>query len=111
MPEPGDVWWNLDHEPDALASGVAEALQREGLPFLDGFSSREAILQGWYRDGNAIGFPPRGQLSVALMHWHRGERDLAERLIGDYLDTDIPPGHADFVRAVARQLGLALAAD
>jgi hypothetical protein len=106
MPGARECWWSLDHDASALAEDVAAPLEHAGLPFLDRFASREAILQAWYRDGDAIGFPPRGQLSVALIHYYRGERDLAARLVREYLDTEIQPTHAAFVRTIAAELKL-----
>ena len=108
MPVEGDVWWSLDHEPEVLAADVGEELERFGLTWLDGLGSREAILQAWYREGNEMGFAPRGQLVVALIHWHRGEQDLARRLLRQYLDEDLAPGHADYVNEVLNRLGISL---
>jgi hypothetical protein len=106
MPVEGDVWWNLDHEADVLAADVGEALERFGLPWLDRLASRDAILKAWYRYGNEIGFAPRGQLVVALIHWHRGEQDLAKRLLREYLNEDHAPGHAGYVDDMLERLGI-----
>jgi hypothetical protein len=108
MPSAGDIWWSLDHEPDVLAADVAEPLDRVGLPYLDGLSWREAILQAWYRHGDEIGLPPRGQLSIALIHYHRGERDLAARLVREYLNAEHREEHVDFVATIVADLNLAL---
>jgi hypothetical protein len=106
LPGEGDVWWNLEHGPAELAADVGSALEKHGVPWLDGLSSRASIWQAWCCEGNAIGFAPRGQLVVALMQWNRGEKKLAERLIHDYLDDDHAPGHADYVERVVERLGI-----
>ncbi len=106
LPGQGDVWWNLDHRPNELAGDVGEALKKYGLPWLDVLSSATSILQAWYRHGNAIGFAPRGQFVIALMHWNRDERELAERLIHDYLSDDLAPGHAEYVKRVVERISI-----
>ena len=108
MPAEGDVWWNLDHESEVLAADVGAALERFGVPWLDRLASRDSILQAWYREGNEIGFAPRGQFVAALIHWHRGEEELAKRLLRQYLREELVPGHADYVNDVVERLGIRL---
>lgn len=102
----GERWWNLAHDSRDLAADVGEELQEHGLPWLESLSSRASILQAWERDGDAIGFAPRGRLVIALMHWHRGEHELAKRLVHEYLEATHAPGHADYVREIAERIGI-----
>ena len=98
--------WSLQRGPEALAADVEKPLRDAALPFLDGLASREQVLDAWYREGESLGFPPRGRLSVAVIHWQRGEREPAERLMREFLGSGLAPAQAEFARDVARSLGM-----
>lgn len=104
----GEVWWNLEHEPTVLAADVDDALQGSGFPWLDSLASRDAILQAWYRTENEIGLAPRGQLVIALIHWHRGEEEIALRLLREYVRQEHAPGQAEYVNGVLERLDIRL---
>jgi hypothetical protein len=106
LPTGSERWWNLEQDPRELAADVGDELREHGMPWLDALSSRASILQAWHREGDAIGFAPRGRLIVALMHWLRGEHQLAERLVRDYLEGSHPPGHAEYVQEVLDRNGM-----
>jgi hypothetical protein len=106
MPGPGEYWWSLDHAPAVVADDVRQALVEYGLPFLDDLISRDLVLRAWYRTGNSVGFSPRGDLAIALLHWERGERDVAASVVRRYLGADLSPGHRDYVEKLVAALGL-----
>jgi hypothetical protein len=106
LPGEGEYWWSLDASRAAVASDVRRALEDHGLPFLDSLTSRELIIRAWYRTGDGIGFPPRGALAIALLHWERDEKDVAEQLVHRYLGSDLSPGHRDYVNGLVARLGL-----
>jgi hypothetical protein len=48
------------------------------------------------RNGSPRSSPPDWQqLAIALLHWKRGEKDVAEQLIRRYLGSELAPGHRD----------------
>jgi hypothetical protein len=102
MPVSGDCWWRLDADPIAVATDVRRALEDHGLPFLDSLKSRELIISAW----DSVGFAPRGALAVALLHWERGEQDLAEQLIRSYLGSELAPSHREYVEDLLARHGL-----
>jgi hypothetical protein len=112
MPEGEGGWWTLKAETGLLASAIWEAIEEYGLPFLDRYPSRSAILAEWYRDGASAldRWEARGGLMAALIHAHRGEKALAEETLSAYYQAALVehPRHASFVREVAERAGLAL---
>jgi uncharacterized protein DUF4304 len=102
----GEYWWSLDHDTAAVADDVRQALVEYGFPFLDRLVSRDLIIRAWYRTGNSVGFPPRGDLAIALLHWHRGEKDVAAAAVRRYLAGDLQPGHREYVEKLVAPLGL-----
>jgi hypothetical protein len=114
MPEGEGGWWTLKAETRLLASTIWEAIEEYGLPFLDRFPSRAAILSEWYRDGASAltRWDARGGLAVALIHAYRGEKALAEETLSEYYQAALVnhPRHASFVMEVAERAGLALPA-
>jgi hypothetical protein len=106
LPGEGELWWRLDADPLAVAADVHRALEEYGLPFLDGLTSRDLIIQAWYRTGDSLGFAPRGALAIALLHWERGEKDIAAQLVRKYLASELAPEHRDYVESLVGPLGL-----
>jgi hypothetical protein len=106
MPGEGEFWWNLNADIGAVAADVRSAFEEYGLPFLDGLKNRDAIIRTWYRTGDEIGFAPRGALAIALLHWERGEKDVAAQMIRRYLASDLPPGHREYVEKLIAPLAL-----
>jgi hypothetical protein len=106
MPGEGEYWWSLDANPVAVAADVRRALEDHGLPFLESLTSRDVIIRAWYRTGDSIGFPPRGALAIALLHWERGEKEVAEKLVRTYLGSELAPAHRDYVKDLVARLGL-----
>ncbi|WP_163066353.1 hypothetical protein, partial [Acinetobacter baumannii] len=41
-----DAWWSLDQPPHELALDIGRRMGAMGLPFLDRFGSRAAIIRG-----------------------------------------------------------------
>lgn len=63
----------------------------------------------WRREPENQALPPRAPLSIAVILFHRGDRDGAARLIRDYASQEFgTPGHGDFVEEVAEGMGIPL---
>jgi hypothetical protein len=48
---------------------------------LDNLTTREKIIEQWKQKGNAIGLPPRGRLSIAILYWYLNKKELADEMI------------------------------
>jgi hypothetical protein len=106
LPGEGELWWRLDADPVAVAVDVRQALDDYGLPFLDSVISRDLIIRAWYRTGDSIGFPSRGGLAMALLHWERGEKEVAAQVVRRYLGSELAPGRRVYVEKLVAPLGL-----
>jgi len=89
-----DVWWSLDH-PDSAAAVATDVLQEAGLPWLDRLASRDAILAAYELVGwSGIGLMPVGPVQIAWLLKER-DRERAESVLREYLDTPLSPGHRE----------------
>ena len=107
MPDHDDLWWSLDDDPAQTGRYMVDLLERYALPYLDRFHSRLAVIEEWLRHGQATGFAPRGDLSVAVMLKERDDIETAKSLVNRYLARDDhPPGHVAWARQRAEEIGL-----
>jgi hypothetical protein len=107
-PEKKDLWWRND-AVDEVVPDIAARLDRDGLPFLDRFASRTAILAAW--DGKtenqgAGSSPPRIVMAIILVE--RGDREQAKKLLVEQAGETRNPGHPAYVRSLAERLGIPL---
>lgn len=104
-PEETDVWW-LARADDEVVLDVRERLVRDAFPFLERFSSRDAILDEWKdRTENIFaGGPPRIECAIILAK--RGQAAEARKLLAAQAREAHLPAHAEYVRELAAQLGL-----
>jgi Domain of unknown function (DUF4304) len=106
-PERGDIWWRAD-QPAQAAHDVLMRLERDGLPFLELFGSRDALLAEWKNKSDRVGTDgtaPRIVLAAILAE--RGAKDAAHGLLAEQVRDNAPPAHAEHVRSLATRLGLA----
>lgn len=74
------------------------------IPQLDNLITREKIIEQWKLNGNTIGLPPRGRLSIAILYWYLNKRDLANELIElELLDNKGKP-YCDYVIEKQKEL-------
>jgi hypothetical protein len=105
--EKKDLWWRNDAVADVVPD-LVERLDRDGLPFLDRFKSRAAILREWKgkSENQGIGGPPRIVMAIILAE--RGQRDAAGHLLAEQAGETRNPGHSAYVRSLAERLGVPL---
>jgi hypothetical protein len=90
-----DEWWPLDQRARWTGMGIAQALVRDGIPFLDRFNSYAAIVQRFESDGELpFSNPARSALVVALMHHAHGFTDDARKSFE--AARRLAPDHAGF---------------
>ena len=103
--EKRDIWWHARVE-DAVIGDVRRRLEQAGLPFLDRFSTRNKILAEWHdrSESTGAGGPPRIVMAIILAE--RGQKDQARGLLARQVLETRNPRHPDYVRRLAKELGL-----
>jgi len=100
-----DLWWSLD-EPEVAAPDVKAALAEHGLPWLEGLSSRESVLDGFYLLGSeALGMAPRARIDIARLHLAMGDEAAADRELTLHWNDELAPSHRDYFLGVLKELG------
>jgi hypothetical protein len=108
LPSQKDTWWNLNRPAEDIAADVVPLVKRYGLPFLERYGTRKAILRAW--DAGELDpwlFPPKA-LSIAIMHIHLGNLERAREIVIAYYSTINKPQHAEFTRKIAAKIGIKL---
>ncbi len=109
--ESHEIWWSLASDVGALVDDIGALLIDEGIPFLERFGSRHAIIRDWvkFNDGE-WGLTSVARLDTAMIVLRQGDIDAARQLFQDHLDeyrkNPINPGHGTYVRELALRLGL-----
>jgi hypothetical protein len=104
-----DTWWTLDQPVDDLADGMAELLSEVVLPWLEGLAAIDAILDAWHE--GALRRVLASDVTFALLHYARGDRDVAEEMLRSRLGRTEGRGAAENLVALARRLGLDVSMD
>ena len=100
-----DVWWPLKGDVSRIGREVAELIERFGLPWLERFDTRGAVLTAWERD-EPISREVRLPLVIALLYQHEGEVEKARRTFIDYYVSTHNQHHAEWLRGVAPRIGI-----
>ena len=89
IPNPHDLWWNIDAatDLDAIGRAVADTLARYGLPFLDGLQTppqfESAVLEG----SGIPGLTEAQAIVVrATLAAQQGKKDLAKSLLENAIE-------------------------
>lgn len=103
-----DIWWRIPATEIAVAN-IGGFLEERGLAFLERFATREAIVAGYpefqRQFRTAASSPPN--LVVAIIQWKLGNHDLARQsLVRQLREPTQNPRHGDYVKSLARELGL-----
>jgi len=96
---------------DALAASVWEAMEREGFPFLERYSTRAKIIDDWIGEPGCPGYSGIARVDVAIMKTAAGDMAAAAQLLDEHIgkvDPARPNGrfHVAYVRELAERLGL-----
>jgi hypothetical protein len=107
-PEHRDLWWDLLPNGPSAAN-LQLRLERDALPFLARFETRDSVFQELARlKGNSgLGMPPR--LVCAILLVHRGQDAKAKETLAAQIREAMNKGHkghADYVQRLAEHLGL-----
>jgi hypothetical protein len=105
-----EYWWSLSADAEILANDLSELLIISGLPFLERFGTRKAIIAEWisFNDG-----PDRlsniARVDVAVIIAGMGQTSPALTLLSEQVARAAEQGHkghVEYVRELSRKLGL-----
>ena len=108
---PGDHWWSLKEDVEALSTELTESLGVLGEGWFAAYANRDAIIRIPERAAPPAGWPARADVALAIMRLGRGERTEAQSLLRGYLAKESVqprnPRHRDWVLELAGRLGFA----
>jgi hypothetical protein len=90
-------WIDLNQDLQLIIDKSKLLIESYFIPQLDNLTSRIKILEQWNLNGNAIGLPPRGRLSIAILYWYLNKKDLANDLIESELFDNKGKPYYDYV--------------
>jgi hypothetical protein len=106
-----DIWWSLADAPQTLVDEIGSLLIDVGIPFLDRFGSRDAIVRDWVKfNDDELSLTLIARLDTAMILLRRREIDAAKALfeehMAEYNKNPRNPTHGPYVRELALKLGL-----
>jgi hypothetical protein len=91
--DPADTWWSLA-DADLAAEVAREAVSHFALPWLESVSTVDDIHRRYLtHGGHAVGLGVGAPLQIALLYIDRGEIDVAEHILRDFLAGDLTVPH------------------
>jgi len=99
-----NVWWDL-HRIEEAASAVGQRLERDAFPFFARFESRDAILKEWMPLSKSS-YSNRPRIECAIILATRGQRAEALALLSAQAQDVGRTRHTEYLRDLARKLGL-----
>jgi hypothetical protein len=102
-PNRTDIWWGLQWI-DQAAAEAWQRLERDALPFLERFHSRDAILKELMRGKSP--YSPRPLVECAIILANRGQQTDARSLLTMQALEAKSAKHTEYLRELAVKLGL-----
>ncbi len=104
--DPADTWWSLA-DADLAAEVAREAVSHFALPWLESVSTVDDIHRRYLtHGGHAVGLGVGAPLQIALLYIDRGEIDVAEHILRDFLAGDLTVPHRRHVAELLPRYGL-----
>lgn len=104
-----DVWWTLAQPLDDLGAAMAELVSEFALPWFDRLTSVDEVLEAWDVGDLSSMFAP--EVAVALLHYFRGEQEVAAEIIRGEVGRTHHRAAAEHFVALGRRLGLDISMD
>jgi hypothetical protein len=105
--EKRDIWWQVDISSN-LSDDLKDRLVSDAFPFLHHFETRGAILQDWpdYYNIHQFGSSSPPYIVLAVISATQGKTEDARRLLEKQIEQSHKSGHKEYVRGLAKKLGL-----
>jgi hypothetical protein len=105
-PERRDIWWSFEAgNASELAAEIFRRLERDALPFLAQFETRDALLKRLLNEPSTP-FASRPRIVCSIILATRGQRDKAKSLLSEQALEHRNHPHSIWVRDLADKLGL-----
>lgn len=103
-----DFYWSTNENVESLFDDIAGLLVGVGVPWLNRFASRDAILAEFanYEQGAGAWWWSVPRLSVAMIHLARGNEAAAKNLFEGQYRTSSHQSHQEHVQKLALRFGL-----
>jgi hypothetical protein len=102
-----EYWWHLDQSTERLIADIIPMLNQDGLPFLERFSTRKAVIEEWIDfNENESRLSARARVDVAVILAKLGKLKEAAQLLQDQIQRTPNNGHAEYVRVLSQKLGI-----
>jgi hypothetical protein len=104
-------WWSLVNGAEALVADVSAQLESAGLPFLERFGTRQAIIADWIPFNDGPGSRSNiARIDVAVVLASKGQTTSARALLSEQVERaekqGLHNGHVEYVRELSKRLGL-----
>jgi len=84
-------WIDLKQNFNLIQNNIQDLIDSYFIPLLDDLTTRDKIIEQWIQKGNILGLQ-RGRLSIAILYWYIGKKDLSNELIeSELLDNEGNP--------------------
>jgi tetratricopeptide (TPR) repeat protein len=74
-------WFDLMQPLDKVADSIEKILQSTILPYMNQLTCRADIIDGYLKNGEIIGLPPRHKLSIGILYLGLGDFEKAIEII------------------------------
>lgn len=100
-----EAWWHADASASVI-DDLLNAIRGSGMKFFEQFPNRDAVIDLAYRERDRVffGTPPRIVAAVILAR--RGDLEKARALLVQQMTEKTNPGHPEYVRKLAQNIGL-----
>jgi hypothetical protein len=100
-----EIWWHARAETSVI-SDVKRALEQAAFAFFESFGTRDLILHNFTERIARLGASRPPRIVKAIILAKRGEMDKARDLLAEQVHETLNPGHPEYVRKLARSLGI-----
>lgn len=105
---PEERWWDLEGEWPDVAADVVRTLDERGLPFLEHFATRDAIVADWLPVVRGTLDEPAARIAIAIILAVRGDRTGARRILRDQYALSAHSAERRYLEDLAARLGVAV---
>jgi hypothetical protein len=108
LPIQRDCWWTLKAKPQIIATDMRNHFNKFVFPFLERFSSEDAIMSEWEKNKNFqfATCTPAPKVMLAFILFSQGKCSHAHLILHEEYTESKMPEYAQRIKNIAAQLGL-----